>query len=380
MSLDWDGFDRTKSKRRSHLRHLWDLSAPWKLGEVATDDIRVVSPMALYRVVTDSFKGNKKFLTESQINIYTDGSKTEKGVGAGFVITKNKLELKIGEIRLDDICTVYQAEVFAIFEAVRSLIIDPRFEGIRFVNIFSDSMAALYSLKKRTCRSEVVHNTMKILNKLAQKGVTVSLVWIRAHVGHPGNERADCLAKEDTSPENVNKAWVKLPGNSLKKKSAIRAHSVWIREWLDYKNARMFKQFYPSINLDMSDALIGLCREDLTNIITMISGHNDLRYHFSLRNPNTDPNCRLCGDPRETFFHLYTDCPRLNTLRFNVTGKYNLGDAAGWSPDTIIQFIRELPFSIRDPNPSYCYNYSSSSLFESGGDLSLSSLWGDDPS
>lgn len=99
-------------------------------------------------MVTDSFSGGRKFLTESQINIYTDGSKTESGVGSGFTIIKNKHEVKTGEIKLDDSCTVFQVEVFAIFEAVITILIGTEYDNVRFIKIFSDSMAALYALRK----------------------------------------------------------------------------------------------------------------------------------------------------------------------------------------------------------------------------------------
>ena len=50
MALEWDGTDRSKSRNKSHLKHLWDLATPLKLNETITDDIRVASPMALYQV------------------------------------------------------------------------------------------------------------------------------------------------------------------------------------------------------------------------------------------------------------------------------------------------------------------------------------------
>lgn len=204
---------------------------------------------------------------------------------------------------------------------------------------------------------------MKVLNRLAKKGITISLVWIKAHVGHPGKERADWLAKQATSDDNSNCAWVKFPGNALKKKSLLRLHSTWREEWNSYSGARMFQQFFPTINLSISDKLVALGREDLTNIITMISGHNDLRYHYSLRDQNINPKCRLCGNTDETFYHLLVDCPSLNSLRFKITGRYSLGSATGWTPDKLIEFICDLPFDIHEPNSYLPYSFSSSSLF-----------------
>ena len=38
------------------------------------------------RINTDSFDGNPKHIQMAETTIYTDGSKTDHGVGAGFVM------------------------------------------------------------------------------------------------------------------------------------------------------------------------------------------------------------------------------------------------------------------------------------------------------
>ena len=49
---------------------------------------------------------------------YTDGSKTDEGCGAGFIITTNNNDTTLheGSYRLPDYCTVFQAELTAITE------------------------------------------------------------------------------------------------------------------------------------------------------------------------------------------------------------------------------------------------------------------------
>ena len=140
--------------------------------------------------------------------------------------------------------------------------------------------------------------------------MNVSLVWIKAHVGHPGNERADFLAKTGTELDVSDSVWVKVPGNSFRRRAASEMASLWAREWQQYAGGRMAKQFFPQPNAELSDRLISLDRQDLTKIVTMTSGHNDLRYYYHLRNPEIDPESRLCTEENETFYHLYTRCPR----------------------------------------------------------------------
>ena len=44
--------------------------------------------------------------------------------------------------------------------------------------------------------SSLVKQTVKNLNTLAQKTGRLEVCWIKAHIGHSGNEKADHLARE----------------------------------------------------------------------------------------------------------------------------------------------------------------------------------------
>ena len=131
MTLDWDGLTRTKKQQKSHLLFLWDKVGPWGIREAEINDIHMGSPVKLFRVVRDSFSGAKKFLARSQFNVYTDGIKTIEGVGSGYCIIKAGHEIYSGKNRLAEGCTAFQAEIFAIFEATRMLILNNRDEEIK---------------------------------------------------------------------------------------------------------------------------------------------------------------------------------------------------------------------------------------------------------
>ena len=64
MRIDWDGLSRTKKQQKSHLKYLWDIVEGIGVADVRIDAVRVVSPQRKYRIVTDSFLGGRKFLTE----------------------------------------------------------------------------------------------------------------------------------------------------------------------------------------------------------------------------------------------------------------------------------------------------------------------------
>ena len=122
----------------------------------------------------------------SEINIFTDGSKTEAHTSAGFVIYKYKVERysKGGRIKMEN--TVFQAEVLAIREGVKDYI-----KLNKRMIFFADSQAALLALAKTSVTSKLVASTIDMLNILGKTVYTLKLCWIKAHTGHIGNERAD---------------------------------------------------------------------------------------------------------------------------------------------------------------------------------------------
>ena len=69
-------------------------------------------------------------------------------------------------------------------------------EQDRYVKLFSDSRAAIQALNSSTVTSQLVKDTVKALNFIGGRVERLETAWIKAHVGHPGNERVDQLARE----------------------------------------------------------------------------------------------------------------------------------------------------------------------------------------
>lgn len=83
-------------------------------------------------------------LSEGVTAIFTDGSKLEGRVGAAISIWTNGEETKHRLLPLASYCSVFQAELVGIQEAIHIVLKDQKFGSVR---IFSDSRSALKSLR-----------------------------------------------------------------------------------------------------------------------------------------------------------------------------------------------------------------------------------------
>jgi len=93
---------------------------------------------------------------ENAVNIYTDGSKLNFQTGGG--VFSPELDIKVS-IRLPDHCSVFQAEVMAIREAMTHPDTSVRHDIDIF--IFSDSQAALRALDSYTTNSKTISECRK---------------------------------------------------------------------------------------------------------------------------------------------------------------------------------------------------------------------------
>ena len=113
----------------------WDC---WKLQESWTpnDDDTTNYRKNLDKLIKES--------SDNTITCYTDGSRTDSGVGAGFLTTTNNSPHNIinySAFKLPDFCSVFQAEVTAIREVTTTL----QHNRSKTIFIWTDSLSSLYS-------------------------------------------------------------------------------------------------------------------------------------------------------------------------------------------------------------------------------------------
>ncbi|GBP78322.1 hypothetical protein EVAR_52377_1 [Eumeta japonica] len=121
--------------------------------------------------------------------IYTDGSKINGRVGAAITWWTNDTESEYQTLSLHPSCSVYQAEMYALYRAVAMV----KASREKVVNILSDSRSSL-ELLSNPSRTSISTQWESTRNANAE-GKEIRFYWLRAHVGTKGNERADELAK-----------------------------------------------------------------------------------------------------------------------------------------------------------------------------------------
>ncbi|XP_023220173.1 uncharacterized protein LOC111622086 [Centruroides sculpturatus] len=151
------------------------------------------------------------------MEIFTDGSKVENQVGASYLVMQNEKEIYHDKFRLDDRCTVHQAELFAILQSVRWIISTRLTGSIIIVN--TDSKAAICYLQQFNNRNIMALEIKNLINK---HELNIKIRWVKAHVGIMGNEKADALAKEATLQSEI--AYNKIPLSYIKE--MLRQESI----------------------------------------------------------------------------------------------------------------------------------------------------------
>ena len=331
----------TKTKRTlkftPHLYH-WLKEAENALGHQCDEEsIFEYTNDKNYFVAIDPVKGRSR-PTLSELNVYTDGSKTSLGSGSGFVIIKGKKDILYTEsINLPDNATIFQAELIAIREAATYLI-NTMTQKQHYIKIFCDSQAALQALAKNTCKANTVKETHHILNELAEANNKVQLQWIKAHVGHDGNELADEYAKLGTTDNSIH-INTRTTRNQIRACIANYTFHKWREKWQAINKYRQTKIFYPHPDRGKYRQVKMFSRKELQLYTQAITGQNNLNYLNSIIVTGYTSMCRFCEEEDETFSHLVGECPVFHDLRVEVVGSLGRVDLSRLVPRQIMHFL-----------------------------------------
>ncbi|GBN92422.1 Putative protein in type-1 retrotransposable element R1DM [Araneus ventricosus] len=235
---------------------------------------------------------------------FTDGSKTTEGTGSAFCsfdVTGQLNSQWMGKLTTDN--NIFQAELLAISKGILH-----HSNSNTHIQIWSDSLSSLQAILNPTSPHPLVRN---IQNQLHAKN-NINLGWIKAHIGHYGNEIADSLAKKAIN-EGISTN-LKKPLSSLKKSLNQELLQKWQIEWDKGKVGRLIHEIIPALSYKLFKWSRGA--------IMFFSEHGPFPSYlrrFNLR-PTDLCSCGEVGTP----IHYATSCLLTESWHFKKPSSTNL--------------------------------------------------------
>jgi len=175
---------------------------------------------------------------DKTIQIYTDGSRNEQGVGSGVVIFSGKELVTKLKYKLDNRCSNIQAEQLAIAKALEALeSTDIEENSPHTAAIITDSRISLDSIKNIKNHSFLIEEIRKTLFKLESSNWTVKFIL--------GNELADQLAKTAARDKDKTAYYSRIPLSMLFRELEEELKLKWQHKWEESPKTVLTKQFYP---------------------------------------------------------------------------------------------------------------------------------------
>ena len=341
LPLTWSGTNKNKRRNVAHTRFWANKVEEYDISALLleTDSCYSLAPQMLFVVHKDSFHQERVYfdqLGHGEWEVFTDGSKRNNRVGAAFVIRRFGLLWQENKFRLPNTATVFQAELFAIFQAASTLRDSEVGRGC--CRFFSDSMSSLQALVASEIHHSLVLRLVKILNSLVNEGWDVHLYWVKAHSQIEGNEYADRLANEAAALQHI--TYVPLPKKQIRTQVLKILRDEWKNQWEEYSEARHSKMFIWQSDKHFGKQVMGLDRLNLRRLIMAITNHNHLNYHMNLQDDTINPTCRFCRLFDETFDHFFT-CIGFIRARQDLGIQWPFSMEDPWRVDTILRFIND---------------------------------------
>ncbi|GBN29560.1 hypothetical protein AVEN_132356-1 [Araneus ventricosus] len=170
----------------------------------------------------DIISADEDLKSVGKINIFSDDSKMEQGVGSAFCAFDSQQSIiKTWQARLQDKNSIFQAELVGIREGINyatTTAIETK--------IWSDSQS---SLKAIANQKTTTPKARQIQESFLQSS-NIRLGWIKVNVGHLGDEKADELAKGAIISTEVPLLQIPFPRSSTERELKEIALAKWQKQ------------------------------------------------------------------------------------------------------------------------------------------------------
>ena len=277
----------------------------------------------------------------NSIPVFTDGSKSDTGVGFGVVFPTF---CRGGSLPL--VASIYTAELSAIVLALQIIFTLP----VNSFIIYTDSRSVLSALNSSTLSVHpLVLSALEWLYILKNRGFRVGFCWVPGHVGVSGNERADGLAREAAA-----RAALPSPVPCTDMFPVIREAiiAIWQERWTARGGTSKMGEVTRTVSRPWTYNHVQ-DRHSQTCLARLRISHTRLTHSY-LMSRDHQPYCDDCLVPL-TVRHMLVECPSLMAQRDrflyqcrNAAGEFLLSRVLGpeclSSGFEVLQFLEETGF------------------------------------
>ena len=258
---------------------------------------------------------NKEYTVEA----YTDGSKTEEGVGSGVAVFVNNVLKHQKKYKLNTQCSNNQVEQYAILMALKTIADLELNPDIPYTAvIYTDSKITLNSIKNTSNHNFLIEQIRKQLQTIGRQNWKIDFGWVKAHIGIYGNELADRLAKQATTQEAV-ECYTKKPRSAILRQLRTASIEEWQDEWQKTAKGSETKNYFPTVKYRLQQKT-----HLTTNITTLLTGHGRLKAYYHRFHLIDNPIC-TCKEGDQNVDHIIFNCRMLkkekNQLQINIAQK-----------------------------------------------------------
>ena len=322
------------------LRHIARVSPtsipPWELMTPAIDTS--LSSVNKDAVLSVELRAKSLELIASYANhqhVYTDGSKSDTGVGCAFVYgpTTRTFGMPLE-------ATVFSAELVAIQKALSFIEVSDDGSYV----IFTDSLSSLSALRDFKTFHPFLQDILALLTNLHRMGKPVSFCWIPSHCGISGNERADEAAKRASRLRNSR--FLPLPARDFFAACSASLRQKWQEEWESSGSSKL--RAVKPVLMPWSSSFRASRREEV-QLCRLRIGHT-LATHRHLLCGDSRPRCSRCGESL-TVTHVLVSCRYLARERARFLGSTplslrNLLDDHSTNICQVLRFLDHINFPI----------------------------------
>ena len=236
-------------------------------------------------------------------HIYTDGSKTDSGVGAAAISNTTR---KIAT--LPHIATVFTAEIHAMQLGCQIIKDQQNADGCDKFLICSDSLSVVSSLMSPNQGNEAMRRLQASIHEILIKNITIVVLWIPGHSNIYGNDCADNAAREASSRLPT---FYPIPYTDFYEPIKAAINARWQIRWSNIGN-----HLHSIKNAIKPWNKVQLTRKQSVILNRLRLGHTLLTHSYLMdNNIPIRPPCRWCGNASLTISHIFISCVSLEQQR-----------------------------------------------------------------